>query len=65
MACFFLWQFDRHGRSKLKMRLNGSLTVVFGMVLVISHSGPSLSLSLFLSLFLSQAGTITNLNPKP
>jgi hypothetical protein len=31
-------QFDRHGRSKLKMRLNGSLTVVFGMVLVISHS---------------------------
>lgn len=31
-------QFDRHGRSKLKMRLNGSLIVVVGMVLVVSHS---------------------------
>mmetsp|Transcript_80460 Transcript_80460/g.117952 ORF Transcript_80460/g.117952 Transcript_80460/m.117952 type:complete len:173 (+) Transcript_80460:91-609(+) len=31
-------QFDRHGRSKLKMRLNGSLITICGMVLVISHS---------------------------
>eukprot|EP00802_Teleaulax_amphioxeia_P027083 Tamp_28319.p1 GENE.Tamp_28319~~Tamp_28319.p1 ORF type:complete len:257 (-),score=57.93 Tamp_28319:48-737(-) len=31
-------QFDRHGRSKLKMRLNGSLTVALGMFLVVSHS---------------------------
>jgi len=31
-------QFDRHGRSKLKMRLNGSIIVVLGMVMVISHA---------------------------
>ena len=31
-------QFDRHGRSKLKMRLNGSLIVLVGMIMVLSHA---------------------------
>ena len=32
-------QFDRHGRSKFKMRMNGTLIMVFGMLLIITHAG--------------------------
>lgn len=32
-------QFDRHGRSKFKMRLTGSVIIVLGMFLVFAHAG--------------------------
>jgi hypothetical protein len=32
-------QYDRHGRSKLKMRLTGAMIITLGMLLVIAHAG--------------------------
>ena len=32
--------FDRHGRSKFKMRLTGSIVIGLGMFLIIAHAGP-------------------------
>ena len=32
--------FDRHGRSKFKMRLTGSIIIGLGMFLIIAHAGP-------------------------
>jgi hypothetical protein len=40
-------QYDRHGRSKLKMRLTGASIIGLGMMLVIAHAGTFVSISFF------------------